>query len=99
MSPETVMRDWKLAKAWLLRELEANKAAMTPERWQQISRIYHAALARDSRRAARVSAAGLPGDDALRHEVESLLDTAVGRPLHRQRAALAADPSVRIGAS
>jgi RNA polymerase sigma factor (TIGR02999 family) len=25
LSPETVMRDWKLAKAWLLRELNRNK--------------------------------------------------------------------------
>ena len=24
VSPETVMRDWKLAKAWLLRELSAD---------------------------------------------------------------------------
>jgi len=27
VSPETVKRDWKLAKAWLLRELRANKAS------------------------------------------------------------------------
>ena len=27
VSPETVKRDWKLAKAWLLRELGANKAS------------------------------------------------------------------------
>jgi RNA polymerase sigma factor (sigma-70 family) len=33
VSPETVMRDWKLAKVWLLRELsgEANHAAATVE--------------------------------------------------------------------
>jgi RNA polymerase sigma-70 factor (ECF subfamily) len=24
VSPETVLRDWKLAKLWLLREMEAN---------------------------------------------------------------------------
>jgi RNA polymerase sigma factor (TIGR02999 family) len=29
VSPETVMRDWKLAKAWLLRQLTANGAAGT----------------------------------------------------------------------
>ena len=27
VSPETVKRDWKLAKVWLLRELGANKAS------------------------------------------------------------------------
>ena len=27
VSPETVKRDWKLAKVWLLRELAANKAS------------------------------------------------------------------------
>ena len=26
VSPETIMRDWKLAKAWLLRELRSGKA-------------------------------------------------------------------------
>ena len=26
VSPETVMRDWKLAKAWLLRELRGERA-------------------------------------------------------------------------
>jgi len=27
VSPETVMRDWKLAKAWLLRELRGGGAS------------------------------------------------------------------------
>jgi DNA-directed RNA polymerase specialized sigma24 family protein len=29
VSPETVMRDWKLAKAWLLRELRGGSANET----------------------------------------------------------------------
>ena len=29
VSPETVMRDWKLAKAWLLRELRSGSANET----------------------------------------------------------------------
>ena len=29
MSPQSVMRDWKLAKAWLKRELGANDPSMS----------------------------------------------------------------------
>ena len=38
VSEETVLRDWKLAKLWLLRELSA-KNAMTRERRQQVEEI------------------------------------------------------------
>jgi eukaryotic-like serine/threonine-protein kinase len=46
---------------------------MTPERWQQASRIYEAALERepDARGAFVADACG--EDQELRHEVESLL--------------------------
>jgi serine/threonine-protein kinase len=46
---------------------------MTPERWQQIEQLYHAALDREeSERAAYVNEV-CASDDALRREVESLL--------------------------
>jgi hypothetical protein len=46
---------------------------MTPERWQQISRIYHDALARDSRDRPSFLREACRGDEVLRQEVESLL--------------------------
>ncbi len=46
---------------------------MTPERWQQIEEIYHAALTRDERERAAYLREACAGDDALRQEVESLL--------------------------
>ena len=46
---------------------------MTPERWSQISRLYHAALACDERKRAALLAEACSGDEALRREVESLL--------------------------
>ena len=46
---------------------------MTPERWQQIEKIYHSALElEESQRAAFLEKA-CAGDEALRQEVESLL--------------------------
>ena len=46
---------------------------MSPERWEKISEIYHAALElEDGERAAFLEKIGA-GDDALRREVESLL--------------------------
>jgi hypothetical protein len=45
---------------------------MTPERWQQISRIYHDALGRDSGERASFLREACR-DEALRQEVESLL--------------------------
>ena len=47
---------------------------MTPERWHQITEIYHAARERDpARRDAFVAEACL-GDPTLRREVEAMLD-------------------------
>ena len=46
---------------------------MTPERWQQVSRIYHDALARDSGERASFLHEACQDDEALRQEVESLL--------------------------
>ena len=59
VSPDTVMRDSRLAKAWLARELSGGTAAMTPERWKQVSQLYEAARARPLRRARGVSRRGL----------------------------------------
>ena len=47
-------------------------APMTPERWQRIERLYHAARARAPSERARFSPK-LAEDEELRREVESLL--------------------------
>jgi len=46
---------------------------MTPERWQSIERLYHAALERDTGEQAAFLAEACAGDESLRGEVESLL--------------------------
>ena len=47
---------------------------MTPERWKQVEEIYQAALDRDLAARPAFLAEACAGDEALRHEVESLLD-------------------------
>jgi serine/threonine protein kinase/Tol biopolymer transport system component len=46
---------------------------MTPERWQQVSRIYHEALGRDPQARDAFVREACAGDAALRKDVESLL--------------------------
>ena len=46
---------------------------MTPDRWQQVSQLYHAALTRDSADRAGFLREVCAGDDALHQEVASLL--------------------------
>src|SRR5881296_3377911 len=46
---------------------------MTSDRWQEVERLYHAALAREGDQSAAFLKEACAGDDALRHEVESLL--------------------------
>src|SRR5437899_1848355 len=46
---------------------------MTPERWQQIDRIFHAALQRDPSQRAAFVAESCAGDPALQEEIEDLL--------------------------
>jgi serine/threonine protein kinase len=46
---------------------------MTPERWQQVSRIYHDALARDPRAREAFVREACRDDETIRQEVESLL--------------------------
>jgi serine/threonine protein kinase/tetratricopeptide (TPR) repeat protein len=48
---------------------------MTPERWQQIKAVFATALALDPDRRAEYLAQACAGDDELRGEVESLLDS------------------------
>jgi DNA-directed RNA polymerase specialized sigma24 family protein len=42
ISNDTVTRDMHVATAWLRREL-AGRAAIEPERWREIERVYHLA--------------------------------------------------------
>jgi serine/threonine-protein kinase len=46
---------------------------MTPERWRQISFLFHAALERDEPDRAAFLSAACAGDASLRQEIESLL--------------------------
>jgi hypothetical protein len=46
---------------------------MTPERWQQIERVFHEALTRDVAGRAAFLADACAGDEPLRQDVESLL--------------------------
>jgi serine/threonine protein kinase len=46
---------------------------MTPERWQRIDQLFHAALACDTELRARFLAAQCVGDESLQREVESLI--------------------------
>jgi hypothetical protein len=50
------------------------RPAMTPERWQQIDRVWQAVLARPADERATAVAELSKGDDALRRDVASLLD-------------------------
>src|SRR5262245_2534021 len=47
---------------------------ITPERWAIVERLYRAALERDEAERRPFLAEACVGDDALRGEVESLLD-------------------------
>ena len=46
---------------------------LTPERWQQVARIYDLVIEHDAAEREAVLVAACAGDDALRHEVQSLL--------------------------
>lgn len=50
---------------------------MTPERWQRVEELYHAAFARTPGERAAFLAEACAQDEALRREVESLLDEPV----------------------
>ena len=46
---------------------------MTPDRWQQIEQLFHAALEREPAQRAAFLRDACAADDGLRREVESLL--------------------------
>src|SRR5262252_7941683 len=50
---------------------------MTPERWERVQDLYHASRARPDRERAQFLADACDGDDALRREVQALLDQPV----------------------
>jgi len=77
---------------------------VSPERWQQVSRIYEAAAELDVASRSAFLSQRCAGDDALRHEVESLLrqdgaEVVLDTPLWSMAAALFDDiPALRPGA-
>src|SRR5262249_14816612 len=48
---------------------------MTPARWEQVERLFHAAVEIEPSKRTAFLAAGCAGDDDLRREVESLLSS------------------------
>ena len=46
---------------------------MSPDRWSQIGKLYHAALEHEAGERVAFLAEACRGDEQLRHEVESLL--------------------------
>ena len=50
---------------------------MTPARWEQVQKLYHAARARAKADRARCLGEACAGDDLLRSEVWALLDQPV----------------------
>ena len=68
------------------------RSVPTADRWQQVSRIYHAALARDTADRQAFLRDACAGDEGLRREVESLLgyEGAADRWIEQPAAALAA---------
>ena len=72
VSLDTVMRDWRLARAWLHRARRGVQVVLAPERWRAVETC-HAALARGEQQRAEFLAEACGSDDALRREVEALL--------------------------
>ena len=50
---------------------------MTPERWERVQELYHASRARSDDERAQFLVGACDGDDALRREVQALLDQPV----------------------
>jgi hypothetical protein len=73
---------------------------MTLERWQQIERLYHEALARAASERGAFLASACVGDETLRREVESLLAQPVSAdsPLDGAAAALLSDVATPLAA-
>ena len=77
VSPSTAKRDWRTAKAWLVRELGPGRTRepnhMTDERWPRIRQLFEAVFDRPPEERAEFLAAATAGDDGLRREVEALV--------------------------
>jgi eukaryotic-like serine/threonine-protein kinase len=67
---------------------------MTPERWQEVSRIYYDALGRDSGERASFLREACRDDEALRQEVESLLTQPASTDHFLDQPALAMAPGL-----
>ena len=65
---------------------------MTPERWQQITGIFQAALQRDASQRAPFLAEACNDDDSLRREVEALLES------HESAQSFIEEPAVNVAA-
>lgn len=65
---------------------------MTAERWQQITRIFEAALNRDPASRAAFVAEACPGDDQLRQEVEAMLSS------HERAGGFIESPAMEVAA-
>jgi hypothetical protein len=73
---------------------------MKPQRWQEIDRIFAAALERDPAERAAFLAAACGDDDQLRKEVESLIahvvpESLVGGPAVEEATQLLANEKLR----
>ena len=81
VSAETVKRDWRLAKLWLLRELKGDAGVpprppdVTSQPWSRVAPIVDAALLHDEQARAAFVADACGNDVDLAREVESLLLT------------------------
>ncbi len=76
ISPDIVMRDWRLTQSRLLLELEGvamKPEQMQPEHWQRIEQIYYAALEHEANERHAFLSEACRGNESLRGEVESLL--------------------------
>ena len=54
---------------------------MTPERWRQVTELFHAALARDAPAHASYLDQACAGDDTLREDVDAMLAAHAGAPV------------------
>jgi len=65
---------------------------MTPERWQQVKNLFHAALERESNHRAHFLDEACAGDVSLRREVESLIAS------HERTGSFIDSPAYEVGA-
>jgi hypothetical protein len=72
--------------------LTAHHAFMTPDRWQQINRLYQAALELETSQRTAFLKEACAGDEELRREVESLLTA------HEQGRSPFEGPALEVGA-